>query len=257
MLQGLTEAATKPKLPAADRPTVRVMTWNIHGGVALAGRSDLERVLAVVRANAPDIVALQEVDTRSRRRRQADAFDFLASALGTHKAEARLITAPDGDYGHALISRWPISHSVQHDISFGRREPRAAIEATVETPLGPLHVLAVHLGLSFGERRHQSDRLATLAAKGPTPSLILGDFNDWIWRSSVQRALARHTPDRTFQRTFPAIFPLLALDRIYGRPPGIIGASWTDARAWRASDHLPVIADLATDQAWRNSAVAI
>ena len=230
--------------PARERESVRVMTWNIHGGVGPDRACDLERVLALVQAHDPDIVALQEIDARSGRRRDAAAFDFLTEALGSHRAEARLITAPDGDYGHALISRWPMSGIVQHDISVGRREPRAAIEAVVETPHGPLHVVAVHLGLGFGERRRQGDRLASLAGGGGTPSIIMGDFNDWVWRSSVEDALARFAPDRTRQKTFPALLPLVAIDRICGRPNGVIARSWTDRSARRASDHLPVIADL-------------
>jgi endonuclease/exonuclease/phosphatase family metal-dependent hydrolase len=224
---------------------VRVMTWNIHGGVGADRACDLDRVLDVVQAHDPDIVALQEIDARRRRKRHAAAFDFLSEALGAHRAEARLITAPDGDYGHALVSRWPMSGVVRHDISIGRHEPRAAIEATVETPLGRLHVMAVHLGLGFGERRRQGERLAALAAAGGTPSIILGDFNDWVWRSSVERALARFAPDSTRHKTFPARLPLLSIDRICARPQGLIARSWTDPQARRASDHLPVIAELA------------
>jgi endonuclease/exonuclease/phosphatase family metal-dependent hydrolase len=238
-----------------DLRHVRVMTWNIHGGVGCDFACDLDRVLAVVRAHDPDVVALQEIDARTRRKRSAAAFDLLAETLGNHRAEARLITAPDGDYGHALISRWPMAGIAQHDISVGRREPRAAIEATIETPFGRLHVVAVHLGLGLGERRRQGDRLAALARAGGTPSIILGDFNDWAWRGSVQRALSRFNPDRTFQRTFPSPLPLFAIDRIYGRPAGIIARSWTDASAWRASDHLPLIAELAISRLLPRAAV--
>jgi endonuclease/exonuclease/phosphatase family metal-dependent hydrolase len=230
--------------PAARGRVVRVMTWNIHGGAGLGGACDLDRVLTLVQSHDPDLVALQEIDTRRRRGCDPAAFDCLCAALGSHSAEARLITAPDGDYGHALISRWPMTGIVKHDISVGRQEPRAAIEANAATPFGPLHVVAVHLGLGFGERRSQVDRLAALIQLGGSPSIVLGDFNDWIWRGSVQRILAECVPDRTFEKTFPAFLPLLSLDRIYARPAGLIARSWTDCRAWRASDHLPVIAEL-------------
>ena len=43
---------------------IRVMTWNIHGGMGPDGRHDLERMLALVRRADPDILALQEVDLR-------------------------------------------------------------------------------------------------------------------------------------------------------------------------------------------------
>lgn len=228
----------------ARAPTIRVMTWNIHGAVGGDGVRDVHRVIALVQRHAPDIVALQEVDSRRGSAGANPTFELLGAALGDHAAEARLITAPDGDYGHALISRWPMDRTVLHDVSLPGREPRAAIETTIATPFGELHVAAAHLGLSFKERRHQADLLARVAQSGSTPGLILGDFNDWIWRGSVQRALALSMPERTHHRTFPAHMPIVALDRIYCRPAKMLLRSWTDREARRASDHLPVIADL-------------
>jgi len=174
----------------------------------------------------------------------ATAFEYLRDALGIHAAEARVIAAPDGDFGHAVISRWPMRSVVRHDVSVARREPRAAIETTVETDRGPLHVVAAHLGLSIRERRSQAMHLAELAGAGHRNAIVLGDFNDWVWRGSVQRALAKCMDVRTHHKTFPAWLPTLALDRIYARPAMLV-RSWTDPDARKASDHLPVIADLA------------
>ena len=229
---------------------VRIMTWNIHGGGTSRRRRDLARVVAIVKRHAPDVVALQEVDSRPtvlRRRvmQVGSAFDVLAGALGRHMAEVKLITAPDGDYGHAIFSRWPMQGTVQHDVSLEGREPRAAIETTVQTPFGDLHVIAAHLGLSFRERRHQARLLVKIARRGAANSVVLGDFNDWIWRGSVQCALAECMEARTHHKTFPAKVPFLALDRVYCRPAKLLVGSWTDPTARHASDHLPVIADLA------------
>jgi endonuclease/exonuclease/phosphatase family metal-dependent hydrolase len=227
-----------------DPPSViRIMTWNIHGGVGPDRLCDLNRVVDRVRMHAPDIVAIQEIDSR----RISDlgcAFDFLAATLGPHSTEARLITAPDGDYGHALVSRWPLLEGMRHDISVDGREPRAAIEVSVATPSGPLHVVAVHLGLSGRERRRQAAMLYKLAQSGPERSVLVGDFNDWILRGSVRRALAEAMPGRTHHKTFPARLPVLALDRIYCRPASLLVRSWTDPLARDASDHLPIIAEL-------------
>ena len=219
---------------------IRCMTWNIHGGRPFLGRRDLFRVIEVARAHDPDILALQEVDTRW----SATAFDLLAQALGSHRAEARMIVAPEGDSGHVVLTRWPILSSQLHDLSVARREPRAALEATVETPHGPLHVVAVHLGLSMFERHRQARALAALATLAPQPTVMLGDFNDFIWHGWVQHALRRHFPARTRFRTFPAFFPMFRLDRIYCRPNGIMRRMFTDPVARTASDHLPVFADI-------------
>jgi endonuclease/exonuclease/phosphatase family metal-dependent hydrolase len=105
------------------------MTWNIHGGVGPDGRRDLDRVTALVRRHDPDM------DSRSGRGAANFAFEMLASALGAHAAEAKCLLAPDGDYGHVIISRWPLGAPTHRDISVGGREPRAAIEVTSTHPL--------------------------------------------------------------------------------------------------------------------------
>lgn len=237
-------SATARSARAAGTGLVRVMTWNIHNGVGLGRRRDLDRVAALVERHDPDILALQEVGSRTRMRAPGGTFRTLAERLGPHATESRLVTAPDGDYGHMLISRWPIVTSACHDISFPRREPRAVIAAVTRTPFGPLNVLSAHLGLSLRERHHQADLLTDLAMKAGGPAVMLGDFNDWIFWGRVQNALARAMPGRSRIPSFPALLPLLPLDRIYCRPEGLLRKSWTDRRAVMASDHLPVIADL-------------
>ncbi|MEA2935010.1 MAG: hypothetical protein QOD74_1656, partial [Variibacter sp.] len=44
--------------------TLRVATWNIRGGVGLDRRFDLNRIIATLQRAEPDVVALQEVDSR-------------------------------------------------------------------------------------------------------------------------------------------------------------------------------------------------
>jgi endonuclease/exonuclease/phosphatase family metal-dependent hydrolase len=226
---------------------LRILTWNIHGGVGPDRSFNLGRVISLVQRYSPDIVALQEVDSRGGIPNRGLVFEQLAAALGPHSAEARLIVAADGDYGHVLMSRWPLSDTVRHDISLERRERRAAIETTASTPYGPLHLIAAHLGLRFRERQHQARLLRSLVDAAPARTVVLGDFNDWFFRGSVQKTLAMAMPARTHHKTFPAWRPILALDRIYCRPASLLANSWTDPAGRIASDHLPVIADLAPE----------
>jgi endonuclease/exonuclease/phosphatase family metal-dependent hydrolase len=219
---------------------VRVMTWNVHGTLALNPGFDLQGVIALVRKWSPDIVALQEIDSRGG---GVNPFNALSASLGGHSVDARSIVTADGDYGQMLLSRGPWSATpVIHDISYQEREPRRAVVADIATGLGPLRVISTHLGLSIGERRQQADKLLALA-QAPGATLVVGDFNDWFWVNSVRGALAARFPHRTQQRTFPARWPLLRLDRVYGRDIRIT-ASFTDADARTISDHLPVIVDL-------------
>jgi endonuclease/exonuclease/phosphatase family metal-dependent hydrolase len=218
------------------------MTWNIHGAVGRNPRFNLARVVELILRHEPDIVALQEID--SRRVSGANPFTVLQDALGAHGIGAKTIVTADGEYGQALFSRWPIQRSEVRDISFPEREPRRAIRGEIETPAGPLCVVATHLGLSFGERRTQAAALLELIAGTAATTVVLGDFNDWLWAGSVRNVLSRALPGRTRHRTFPSFCPLLHLDRIYCRPRDALESGYTDPAARALSDHLPVIADV-------------
>jgi endonuclease/exonuclease/phosphatase family metal-dependent hydrolase len=225
---------------------VRVMTWNIHGALGRNPRFDLDRVLALVKRHAPDIVALQEID--SRRVREAhvgDPFDVLQEALGNHGVGARTVITADGAYGQALISRWPLTNTEIHDLSYPEREPRRAICSDVATPFGLLRVIATHLGLSLRERHSQAGALLGMLGALDRPTIALGDFNDWLWAGSVRRSLASVLPGCSRHRTFPSWLPIFQLDRVYLSPPEALLSSHTDPEARAISDHLPVIVDIA------------
>ncbi|MCR0981943.1 endonuclease/exonuclease/phosphatase family protein [Roseomonas populi] len=226
-----------------DGFTFRAMTWNIHGAVSPTGRHDLDRVIALIRRHEPDVVAIQEVEGRNRPGHAP--FTALCEALGGHAVEAPTMRATDGCYGHTLVSRWPLEEGALHDISVPGREPRTAITARLETPAGPLRLLAAHLGLGWRERRAQAAKLAALARAAAEPMLAMGDFNDWEPHGPVDRAFLGTLPSRTRLRSFPVARPVFALDRIYARPRAALVRSWTDRAARDASDHLPVIAEVA------------
>ena len=157
---------------------------------------------------------------------------------------AAAITTADGDYGQVLLSRWPLDSAVVHDISVPRREPRRAIAATIHAPAGRLFVVAAHLGLSFVERRRQCASMMAMIEQCELVTVVLGDFNDWMWPGSVQNVLAYRLPGRTHHRTFPARMPLLKLDRIYCRPAAVLVSSSVHPAGADVSDHLPVIATI-------------
>ena len=220
---------------------LRLLSWNIHAGIGADRRYNLARVIDLVRGHAPDIIALQEVDSRGR----SDALPLaaLTEALGEYAAEARTIVAPDGHYGHVLLSHWPL-HNVQlHDLSVPKHEARFAIEAGLDTPGGRLTVIATHLGLRYAESRQQIARLKDIVSVVSGPLLMVGDFNDW--HGLVRRAFLPLMPGRTRHKTFPARYPLLDLDGICCRPAQALLHNWIDRAGRHASDHLPVLAEIA------------
>lgn len=223
---------------------LRVMTWNVRSCIGSDGRVNPERVRDVIRAINPDIVALQEVDSR---RDQRDGFDLLGDCLDvgrdSYRAEVRTIRTTDGDYGHMLVSRLEMSAWVCHDVSKRWREPRSLIEARVDTGHGEINVLAAHLGLSPRERRLQADKLSELAASDNLPTVILGDFNEPSGFGAATRRLRRSFSSTGRRPTYPSRWPLFPLDRIWFESSLQLLDSDVCREAREASDHLPLWAD--------------
>lgn len=226
-------------------PSIRLMTWNIHGAYGRNKRFDLQRAITLIKRHRPDIVALQEIDSRRPRETGvAEPFGMLQSALGNHGVDAKSITTKDGEYGQALISRWPIQSPEIHDISHQEREPRRAICCVVVTPHGDLRVIATHLGLSIGERRGQAQTLLRMIGERASPAVVMGDFNDWFWVGSVRKVLSSRMASRSRLPTFPSFWPIFRFDRIYCSASVSLLNAHTDRDARILSDHLPVIADV-------------
>lgn len=241
--------ASQPELATAERGVMRAVTWNCHGSIGGDRRCDPERTLTTIARLQPDILALQEVDGRSHLGRRRGAFEHLSGRLletsGSQIVEARTVRDKDRDYGHLLWSRWPIVEAVVHVLPEAGIEERAAIEAVVATPNGRLRVLAFHLGLLPRQRRSQSHFLAERLDALEGPALVMGDGNDMRLGGSLHVSLAGRLAVQVTPRSFPARLPLFRLDRIYASDVFDLRGYRVDAAARSASDHLPVIADLA------------
>ena len=221
---------------------LRVATWNMHAGVGLDGRFAPERIARVLAELDADIVALQEFGSR----RAYDMLARLEQAAGARGIAMRTFSKLGCDFGNVVLSRLPVLASACIDLACDRREPRNAVDLLVDArPAGTLRVVATHLGLGRRERQSQLARLdALLGDAGRAPTVLLGDFNEWR-----PRALARF--ETAFGRaptpaTFPAPFPLAALDRILVAPAAsLVALDVHRSRTARiASDHLPLVATL-------------
>jgi endonuclease/exonuclease/phosphatase family metal-dependent hydrolase len=233
---------------------MRLLSYNIHKGVGGRDRLyQIERIVAVIEAEGPDLVCLQEVDRHVRRTRHDDQPAKLAEALGASASLYQLnVRSKAGGYGNLVLSRWPL-HTTHHvSLRLKRRKPRGAQLAVVETPEGPLHLVHWHLGLAERERHWQAAHLLAhplFRESAGHPTLVVGDFNDW--RNTLAHGpFARHgfhqvTAPRVRFRSFPAYFPIVSLDKAFTR--GAIEARHArivhSPLARAASDHLPLVID--------------
>ncbi len=241
---------------------MRLLTWNIHKGIgSLDRRYDLKRVVAVIEHYDADIVALQEVDEgvpRSASDRQAE---WLAEAMGyPYHVFGPNVWLKQGCYGNAVLSRHPLVRWRNIDLTFSGKKPRGALYAEIRASSGEhrltLHLVNLHLGLSGMERRWQVRRLLAseelVHLERLARVIVAGDTNDWAGALARGRLIQAgfHCVTGTGRRaslTFPSWQPVGALDRVYARG-SLACETHRRARlalARQASDHLPVVVDVA------------
>ncbi len=179
--------------PGAESPApaqVRVLVYNIHAGKDAAGVENLERVAELVRSSGADLVLLQEVDRGTRRSGNVDQLSELERRTGFHGAFGRTLDYQGGEYGIAVLSRWPISGDTLHPLAVepaqeragGSYEPRGALSLMAAAPGGRLGVVNTHLDASGDDRYRRQEVAGVLAAverlRGETPWVVVGgDFN--------------------------------------------------------------------------------
>lgn len=208
------------------------------------GKCDADRIFKAVEQLDADLLALQEVispqDTTA-----ACSLRDMAARQGYHVTYGHTLLRQDSHYGNALLSRKEPVRVLRHDLSFPEREPRGALEAMFSYDGVTVKTIATHLGLNPKERAYQMDRLfPLLAAQNADITLFLGDFNDWFAWSAVRRRIRGLFGPQPQPRTFPSIFPVLALDKIHVRPASRLEEVTpirTD-KTRKASDHLPLVA---------------
>ncbi|WP_422926825.1 endonuclease/exonuclease/phosphatase family protein [Singulisphaera sp. PoT] len=233
---------------------MRLISYNIHKGIGGRDRRySLERILHVIREQEADFVCLQEVDTNVKRSLHHDQPERFCEALGSvAKCYQLNVHLGDGGYGNLVLSRWPFRETLQISLRKGRRKPRGAVLAVVETPEGPFRLVNWHLGLAERERHWQVRQFlehADFLERQSLPALIVGDFNDW--RNTLAHGpFAKHgfkqvtIPHERF-RSFPAYFPVISLDKAFScEGIEIKRAQIVHTKLAKvASDHLPLVVD--------------
>ncbi len=234
----------RPMRPLAGR--IVVATYNVHRWTGLNGRSrpDPARAGFVISELDADLIALQEV---LRPFGGQDPLERLAEALGLHVTFATTRVHKRGEIGNAILSRWPIAGVSMLDLSFSRLEKRVAIAVQLREGSGALDVVSTHLALADRTRHRQVRSLLEHPRLRETPTVIMGDMNAWR-KCRATRALDEELDthhNEAWPASFPAAGPMLALDRIYARGASISEIDVHASRAAkRASDHLPVVAQL-------------
>lgn len=177
---------------------LRVATYNIHKGVTrelfgLRHVSRIHELRARLHELDADLVFLQEV--QGRHERHASRFphwpkesqhEFLAGGAGRRSvfetAYGRNASYLHGHHGNALLSRFPILHLENRDVSDHALENRGILHCIVSLPECNVHCFVVHFGLLSTSRARQAEELVGwIEREVPVgaPVIVAGDFNDW------------------------------------------------------------------------------
>jgi endonuclease/exonuclease/phosphatase family metal-dependent hydrolase len=250
-------AASVPQ-PAAH--TIRIMTYNIFSGKDLQRQPSLERVAAFMDSLDVDIIFLQEVDRHTRRSGDADQAAILAGLTGRHVVFGRSMDFDGGEYGNAILSRWPVRTwrvvplpaPDSPEPGAAAAEPRSLLYVTVEAPGGALHLLNTHLDhreASLARHAQALELMDWVAASLPPQVYVIfgGDLNARPDAPEV-RALAARFSDvwpacgSGDGYTFRSDVPDRRIDYIM-----LAGLHCTAARVpdRQLSDHRPVVVDVA------------
>lgn len=268
--------------------TLTVASYNIQYGYGIDGRYNLERICNSVRE--ADIILLQEVTRGLPRNGGVDMVAAIEAEFRDRYCADHMPTdidlgstiGSDGvrkyryQFGNMVLSRWPLLATRGHLLPRVRRSARlnlqrGALEALIETPLGPMRFMSVHLDhVDADERLRQIGAIREIMTdmEGPGASglgefgfpelpvtgdmLVMGDFNlkpdspehDAMIAGGV--AVDVSPPGEVMSFYNPAETD--ALQRLdYGfASPGLAGRvtrSWIDEDAV-GSDHRPLWVEL-------------
>jgi endonuclease/exonuclease/phosphatase family metal-dependent hydrolase len=226
---------------------IRVMTYNIRGGLGMDGQRSISRIADVVNAHSPDIVCFQEMHQRTPAvGLSRDQSRQLERLLRMPTVFQRNFNLGFGGEGIGIASRFPIL-SVRRHFLPSVRERRGLLEMQVQTPAGTLNVFCTHWGLNAQERFEQARATAQIIKQTSPLRVLCGDLNDHPTSLCLQElsfATDLYGGAHPDVPTFPSTAPHVKIDYVLCSPElRIESATVIDSQA---SDHCPLLTELET-----------
>lgn len=235
--------------------TLTVLTYNIHHAnpPSKPGVIDVKAIGAVVRREAPDFVALQEVDVHTGRSgKTVDEAKDIAVDAGMNSCFAKAIDYDGGAYGIAILSKYKIdsTHIIHLPSAINGSENRVLLLAFINMGAkGHLIFACTHMDASpsAASRDLQIEEIIKSLQPWKYPVIIAGDFNAGPDSKVVEKLDAGfiRSCKNGCANTIPSDAPAETIDYIAvrkGDPVSILNHRvLPDAYP---SDHLPVAADV-------------
>ncbi|MDR1723099.1 MAG: endonuclease/exonuclease/phosphatase family protein [Tannerella sp.] len=234
-------------IASADVSRLRVMTFNIHIGIGMDDRLDLERVAKTINEQMPDLVALQEVDRIADRTQRIDEVAELSRLTGMQAIYGRTLYRSNGEYGIAILSKHPVlEHTYTQLPRLGQREDRGLLTVKVKLKNRIVRFACTHFCHESEERRiMQAQAVNSLLLNDNTPVIIGGDFNAEPSDRSILTLKRQWTDATDAKPTFNSTAPRIKIDYLLFYPKTAFRVKETKVIDDRvSSDHRPVISIL-------------
>ncbi|GAA3552854.1 endonuclease/exonuclease/phosphatase family protein [Snuella lapsa] len=230
---------------------VRVLTYNIYHGetVDTDKKFDLDLLAKIIGDTRPDLVAMQEVDFKTKRARNFDLVTELGQRTKLVPLFGKAMAFDGGEYGEGILSRYTFLTTQNHALNAREgKEPRAALEVKIVLKSGDtIRFVATHLDHTKDEtdRIMQANELNAIFSDN-MPTIMAGDLNA-LPESETIKILSKKWTSSFLDNapTFPAIDPKKKIDYILYKPEGrwrVLETHVIDEK--KASDHRPVLSVL-------------
>lgn len=230
---------------AQAQNTLKLMTYNIRNANGMDDVCNFQRIANVINNASPDVVAIQEVDSMTKRSGQKYVLGEIAGRTQMHAYFAPAIDFDGGKYGIGLLTR-QVPVRLQTIPLPGREEARALVLAEFEDYI----YCCTHMSLTEEDRMESLKIVKSFTTPYKKPLFLAGDMNaepesDFIKELQKDFQLLSNPK----QHTYPAPEPKETIDYIAALKSNANGFALISARVLNepvASDHRPILVELRT-----------
>lgn len=231
--------------PVQAQHTLRLMTYNIKNANGMNDICNFQRVANVINNASPDVVAIQEVDSMTRRSGQKYVLGEIAERTQMHACFAPAIEFDGGKYGIGLLTR-QVPLRLQAIPLPGREEARTLILAEFEDYIYG----CTHLSLTEEDRMKSLEIVKSFTASCKKPLFLAGDMNaepESYFIKELQKDFQILSNPK--QPTYPAPEPKETIDYVTALKSNANGFALISSQVLNeplASDHRPILVELRT-----------
>ena len=223
---------------------LKILTYNVRNCKGMDLAVDYDRVSDIIRRSNADCVAIQELDSATRRYNGAVALDELAKRtkmFGTYNAS---IDFQGGKYGIGILTKEKPVKTTSVSLP-GREEKRSFLLVEMKDYV----FCCTHLSLTEEDRMTSVEIINKItAAYKPKPVFLCGDFNADADSPVIKKLLENWMMlSDSSKPTFPSDKPTTCIDYVFVKKNSdrkIMKVVDKTENEPVASDHLPVFVEV-------------